>query len=186
MYAEAADRVILDLLDFGINRVNIPADLQNKCEKEVCVLLNNDLNSNEGPKCELDVPRVKEEYKTSYEMKDISILPMSLADEAYTCGEALIYRQYSNNLNLHIKRKAEYISFDDGRKEYDLSNARERYRMYHELEIHKQEIARLEETFNAEKEVTDTTDIACHGHITKYRQMIRKQENMKELVDLLG
>ena len=112
MYDEAADRIILDLLDFGMNRVNMPADLENKCEKEVCILLNNDLNCNEGPKCELKVPRVKEEHKTSYEMKDIFILCLSLADEAYTCEEALIYRQFSNDLNLNIKRK-EYISFDD-------------------------------------------------------------------------
>lgn len=82
MYDEAADRILLDLIDFGINRVNIPADLENKGEQEVSILLNNDLNSNEKPKCELEVPRIKEEYETSYQMKDIFILPMSLADEA--------------------------------------------------------------------------------------------------------
>lgn len=187
MYDEAADRIILDLLDFGINRINIPTDLGNKCEQQVSILLNNDLNSNKEPNCELEVPRVKEEYKTSYEMKDIFILPMSLADEAYTCGEALIYRQFSNDLNINIKNKEEYISFDDRRKEYDLSNAREKYKMYRELEIHEQEIARLQETFNAEKEVPDNTDdIPCNERITKYRQMIRKQEkDMKELVELL-
>ena len=187
MYDGAADRILLDLIDFGINRVNIPADLENKGEQEVSILLNNDLNSNEKPKCELEVPRIKEEYETSYEMKDIFILPMSLADEAYTCGEAVIYRQFSNDLNLNIERKEEYISFDDRRKEYDLSNARERYKMYQELEIHEQEIARLKETLNAEKEIPDSTDnIPCNERITKYRQMIRKQEkDMKELVELL-
>jgi hypothetical protein len=33
LYDEAADRIILDLLDFGINRVNIPADLENKGDR---------------------------------------------------------------------------------------------------------------------------------------------------------
>ena len=65
------------------------------------------LNFNDKPKCEIEVPRVKEEYKTSCEMKDIFVLPISLADEAYTCSEALIYRQFSSDLNLDIKRKDE-------------------------------------------------------------------------------
>ena len=57
--------------------------------------------------------------------------------------------------------------------------------MYQELEIHEQEITRLKETFNAEKEVTDS-DIPCNEGITKYRQTIRKQEkDMKELLELL-
>ena len=168
-------------------KVNDIVPQQTAYEEEVSILLNNYLNFNEKPKCELEVPRIKEEYETSYEMKDIFIIPMSLADEAYTCGEAIIYRQFSNDLNLNIERKEEYISFDDRRKEYDLSNARERYKMYQELEIHEQEIARLKETFNAEKEIPDSTDnIPCNERITKYRQMIRKQEkDMKELVELL-
>ncbi len=67
-------------------------------------------------KCNIAVSNVMEEYESLYEMKNIFILPISLADEAYTWGEALIYRQYSEDLNSNIQRRDQYIAFDNRKK----------------------------------------------------------------------
>jgi hypothetical protein len=108
LYDDAADRMLIELLDFGINRTHVPTDFGEKSEHECTTFLKDNeyvLNNEKGQKCKIAVPNVTEEYETSYEMKNIFILPISLADEAYACGEALVYRQYSEDLNLNIQRR---------------------------------------------------------------------------------
>ena len=68
--------------------------------------------------------------------QNILTLPFSLADEAYTCGEAVIFRQYSKEFHLGIERKDSYIPFNKVKKIYDLKASRERFKVYKELDIH--------------------------------------------------
>ena len=181
--------MILDLLDFGINRTHVPANFGEENERELTTFLNNNVvNNGKERKCNIVIPKVTEEYETSYEMKNIFILPISLADEAYTCGEALVYQQFSGDLNLNIQKRDEYISFNNRKKDYDLANACERHKMYKELDVHESELSNLEETFESCEKVVveDPCGPRYNDYITKYRQMVKQQErNMKKIVDFL-
>jgi len=64
------------------------------------------------------------------------ILPFSLADKSFTCGEAVIYHEYASELGLGIKKSDDYIPFHRSNKKYDVASARERYKVYGELDIH--------------------------------------------------
>lgn len=190
LYDDAADRMLIELLDFGINRTHVPTNFGEKSEHECTTFLKGNeyvLNNQNGQKCSIAVPKVTEEYETSYEMKNIFILPISLADEAYTCGEALVYRQFSDDLNLNIQRRDEYITFDNRKKDYDLTNARERYKMYKELEVHESELSNLKDAFESEKVLVDDPCVLPYNDsITKYRKMVRQQErDMKKVVEFL-
>ncbi len=68
-----------------------------------------------------------------------------------------------------------------------LNNARERYKMYKELEVHESELSNLKDTFESEKVVVDDHCVLPYNdYITKYRQIVRQQErDMKKVVEFL-
>ena len=51
----------------------------------------------------INVPVAKAEEDTPT-ASNVMILPFSLAEKAFTCGEAVIYREYASELDLGIKK----------------------------------------------------------------------------------
>lgn len=90
--------------------------------------------------------------------QNMLILPFSLADEAYTCSKAVIFRLYSKEFHLGIERKDSYIPFNKVKKIYDLKASRERLKVYKELDIHVQDLGQMEHLFNSERQFIDTVD----------------------------
>ncbi len=67
-YDDAADRMLLKLLDFGINRTHVPTDFGEKSEHECTTFLKDNeyvLDNEKGQKCNIAVPNVTEEYESS-------------------------------------------------------------------------------------------------------------------------
>ena len=94
----------------------------------------------------INVPVAKAEEDTPT-ASNVMILPFSLADEAFTCGEAVIYREYASELGLGIKKSDDYIPFHLSNKKYDVASARERYKVYRELDIHFEHLESMRKAF---------------------------------------
>lgn len=76
-------------------------------EKDLTDTLKNEtfLAKEKAFKINIPVAKKAEETPTS---SNVMILPFSLADEAYACGEAISYREYARELGLGIKKIADF------------------------------------------------------------------------------
>ena len=94
----------------------------------------------------INVPVAKAEEETPT-ASNVMILPFSLADEAFTCGEAVIYCEYASFVGLGIKKSDDYIPFHLSNKKYTVASARERYKVYRELNIHFEHLESMRKAF---------------------------------------
>ena len=129
----------------------------------------------------INVPVAKAEEDTPT-ASNVMILPFSLADEAFTCGEAVIYREYASELGLGIKKSDDYIPFHLSNKKYDVASARERYKVYRELDIHFQHLESMRKAF-ADHEVqyseTEPVIITPHHLTASNFKTVMKQKSHK-------
>ena len=132
-------------MDFDVNTVSLKRkELLKLAETDLMDTLKSDtfLSKSKG-KYSINVP-VEEDAPT---LSNVLILPFSLADEAFTCGEAVTYREYASELGLGIKRSDDYIPFHLSNKKYDVPSARERYKVYRELDIHFEHLESMRKAF---------------------------------------
>lgn len=125
----------------------------------------------------------------------IMILPFSLADEAFTCGEAVIYREFSKELHLGIEKKADYIPTFKGAKKLDIQSARERFKLYRELDVHVKDIENLKQSFEAKKQFQQELEEEDEDPLTgneiptsvNFKTLLKQREaKMKTLIEELS
>ena len=157
-YSNEVDALLLKVLDFGLNKISTERkELLDMDEKKLMDTLKSEtfLSKSKG-KYPINIPVAKQEEDTPT-LSNVMILPFSLADEAFTCGEAIIYREYASELGLGIEKNADYVPFNVSNKKFDVAAARERYKVYRELDIHFQQLETLKKTLaDQEKEYSET------------------------------
>ena len=187
-YSNEVDTLLLKVLDFGLNTVSVKRkDLLKMAETGLMDTLKSDtfLSKSKG-KYLINVPVAKAEEDTPT-ASNVMILPFSLADEAFTCGEAVIYREYASELGLGIKKSDDYIPFHLSIKKYDVASARERYKVYRELDIHFEHLESMRKAFaDHEVQYSETEPvIITPDHLTASNfkaAMKQKSHNMDEII----
>ena len=187
-YSNEVDTLPLKVLDFGLNTVSLERkELLKMAETDLMDNLKSDtfLSKSKG-KYLVNVPVAKAEEDTPT-APNVMILPFSLADEAFTFGEAVIYCEYASELGLGIKKSDDYIPFHLSNKKYDVASARERYKVYRELDIHFEHLESMRKAFaDHEGQYSETEPvIITPDHLTasNFKTLMKqKSHKMAEII----
>lgn len=150
------------MLHYGLNiRISFE-DLKSKDEKSLESFLEN-FEKPSKPSYNLTIPKQAYEYPENAGKKtDLMILPLSIDDEATTCGTASILQNYSKEFNIHCAPSSNYIPKDRTTGKFNLSAARERFIFYQGLKDHHEEMKLFRTTLeNQEKHIIDDHEEYC-------------------------
>lgn len=194
MFEEKVDYFCLQAFEIALNKTT--SNLRNMSEEQLTALFKEESQESNGNPYKIvpPGPPAKSEMLRS---SNIMILPFSLADEAFTCGEAVIYREFSKELNLEIEKKADYIPTSKGQKKLVIQSARERFKLYRELDVYIKEIENLKNCFEAKKQFVEdfdeiNEDLSRNGTPTSvnFKTFLKQRETrmkniMEELIEIL-
>ena len=161
-FEDAVDDLYLNGLILGLNITGaITASELNKFDEcELKEFLEQEDYQTKEPIL-LKSPSIAYEYEnTSFEKSTVTILPLSLEDEASLSGTSEILNEFGKEFGIQTDKKESYFLFDEKNSEFMLENARERFRFYNCLKQHKVEFERLKEALKADSsfEESETSD----------------------------
>ena len=131
-------------------------ELKKMTETELDAFIKNEkYPSNEESSFPIIVPKISEEYPKSSTKSNIMILPLSIEDESLKTGTACIMQEFSQDLDIPLKKSDQYVIFVCKVGKFDLHSARERYRFYQEMEYHDRQMEKFRKLME-EDEIEDT------------------------------
>ena len=151
-FEDAVDDLYLNWLILGLNTTGMisAGDLREFNECELKKYLERD-DYKAKDLIPLKSPSVVYEYEhSSFKKSTVTVLPLSLEDEASLSGTAEILAQFGKEFGIQTDKKESYILFDRKKSEFMLENARERFKFYNCLKQHKVEVERLKEALKAD------------------------------------
>ena len=139
-----------------LNELNVSYGELKMTETELDAFIKNEkYTSNEESSFPIIVPKISEEYPKSSTKSNIMILPLSIEDESLRTGTACVMREFSQDLDIPLKKSDQYVIYSAQSGKFDLHSARERYRFYQEMEYYDRQMEKFRKLME-EDEIEDT------------------------------
>ena len=105
--------MVLNKLNVSYGELNVSyGELKKMTETELDAFIKNEkYTSNEESSFPIIVPKISEEYPKSSTKSNIMILPLSIEDESLTTCTACVMREFSQDLDIPLKKSDQYVIY---------------------------------------------------------------------------
>ena len=169
LLTERMNIYLLQALNMVLNELNVSyGELKKTTEKELDAFIKNKkYTSNQESSFPIIVPKTSEEYAESSTKSNIMILPLSIEDESLTTGTACVMREFSQDLDIPLKKSDQYVIYSVQSGKFDLHSARERYRFYQEMEYHDRQMEKFRKLMEEDKIEDTESENNCGNNLPR-------------------